>query len=174
MEDLLRSLRNLGLKSPESSQLLELLDKDEQIQDRLAKILSLSSLEEDFESGAAAALMGQDLLQEAVKALLDNFQRSLKRQQQAAEKERTGGVKKIKWAPRKALLARQAAALKRSEQEQQDSPLYRPRLVFDGTQSFCSTSDLSQLKSVRCVELNEAPKRYQGELVSIPLDFASS
>lgn len=161
MEDLLRSLRNLGLKAPESSQLLELLDKDEKVQERLAKILSLSSLEQDFEGGAAA-LMGQELLEEAVKALLDNFQRFLNRQQQAVEKEQKGQVKRIKWAPRKALLARQTAALKRLEQEHNESSSFRPRLVFDGTQSFCSTSELSQLEPVKCSDLYEAPKRYQG------------
>ena len=162
MEDLLRSLRNLGLKTPEPSQLLELLDEDEQVQERLAQILSLSSLEQDFAGGAA--LMGQDLLQEAVKALLDNFKRSLQRQQQAAKKEGQGlGARRVKWAPRKALLARQQAALQRAERERSESSVAQPRLVFDGPQSFCSTSTLDQLKRIGCADLAEAPRRYEGE-----------
>lgn len=165
MDELLRSLRNLGLKAPDPSQLVELLDEDENVQEELARILSLSSLEQDLEDaggGGAASLMGQELLQEAVKALLDNFHKSIKRQQQVAERERNGGVKKIKWAPRKALIARQAAALQRLEKEQQDSPDYRPRLVFDGTESYCSTSSLKQLTRLRCADLCEAPTRYTG------------
>jgi len=166
MEELLRSLQNLGLRLPDPSQLIELLDEDEKVQERLVRILSLSSLEQDYEDagggGGAAALMGQELLQEAVKALLENFQNSIKRQQQVALRERIGGSKTIKWPPRKALLARQTAALQRLQTERQDSPEYRPRLVFDGNECFHSTTSLAQLSRLKCSDLKEAPKRYTG------------
>lgn len=170
MEDLLRSLRNLGLQAPGSSQLLELLDEDARVQQNLVKVLSLSSLTDELDEqggggGGVAALMGQELLQEAVKALLDNFGKFLQRQRQTAQREGQGGSKRVKWPPRKALLARQAAALQRSEREQTESHGYRPRLVFDGTRSFCSTSSVASLKRVGCADLNQAPKRYQGELL---------
>jgi hypothetical protein len=168
MEDLLRSLRNLGLKAPDSSQLLELLDEDAQVQDRLVKVLSLSSVEQDFDDdagggGGAAALMGHELLQEAVAALLDGFRKTIARQQQAVKREKEGKATKVKWPPRKALLARQAAAIQRSERDQLESSHWRPRLIFDSTESFSSTSKLSELKRVGCSDLTEAPKRYQGK-----------
>lgn len=159
MDDLLRSLRNLDLKPPDSSQLLDLLDEDEQVRARLAKLLSLSSLEA-LDDGSG--LMGQDLLQEAVKALLDTFQSTVRRQQQTAERERLGQVKRIKWPPRKALLARQTAALQRLQRERQESPNYRPRLVFDSNESYCSTTTLAQLRRLHCADLEEAPRRYAG------------
>jgi hypothetical protein len=164
MDDLLRSLRNLGLKAPDSSQLLELLDEDDQVRARLVKVISLGSLDlqDGGGGGGAAALMGQELLEEAVKALLGNFQVSIKKQQLVAERERLGGVKKIKWPPRKALLARQTSALQRLERERQESPTYRPRLVFDSSESYCSTSKLEQLRNMQCTDLKEAPKRYTG------------
>ena len=173
MEDLLRALRNLGLKAPEPSQLLELLDEDEKVQIDLARIMSLSSVAHDLEEGngggsgsageSVAALMGQELLQEAVSALLDNFRRSLKRQQQTAERERTGQSRKVKWPPRKALLARHQAALQRLQREQEESPHYRPRLVFDGPDSYHSTLPLDKLAMMTCADIVEAPKRYEGE-----------
>lgn len=173
MEDLLRSLRNLGLKPPDPSQLLELLEEDEEVQERLARIISLSSLDHDLDANGAgsssdagvAALMGQDLLQEAVTALLDNFRSSLKRQQQAAERERKAEHRKIKWPPRKALLARQEAALQRLEKDRLESPYYRPKLIFDGTVSYHSTADVNQLKQIAVADLNQVPRRYQGEIV---------
>ncbi|UZJ51802.1 hypothetical protein CBS101457_001122 [Exobasidium rhododendri] len=165
MEDLLRSLRNLGLKPPDSSQLLELIDDDAQVQEKLVKVLALSSVGEDFDEGGgegAGALMGHELLQEAVTALLDNFRKTIAKQQQAVRNEKDGKPKKIRWPPRKALFARQTAAIQRSERDTVESPDWRPRLVFDTSESFYSTSSLSQLTRMECLELTEAPKRYQG------------
>lgn len=170
MEDLLRSLRNLGLGAPSPSQLLELLDTDEEVQKRLAQLLSLSSVldgegGEEGGAGGAAMMMGQDLLEEAVNALLDSFRKTLDRQREASKKEATTKAPtKVKLAPRKALLARQDAALKRAEQQRQEAGRgYRPRLVVDGKVSYHSTRPLASLKRISCGDLNLAPRRYEGE-----------
>lgn len=188
MEDLVRSLRNLGLRPPNAAQLWELLDDDKEVQARLIKLLAFNNADVDDEgqdgmsAGAGvAALMGQDLLQEAVSALLDNFRRTIERQRETTQKEEAllrndmdagssgngtrktkTGPKKVKFPPRKALLARQEAALRKDGDERARSQGYRPRLVFDGSQSFFSQSELSNLRRVACCDFEIVPKRYKG------------
>jgi hypothetical protein len=173
MEDLLRGLRNLGLQAPNPAQLWQLLDDDVEVQRRLIKLLAfnVSRADEqddtDGDGGFAAALMGQDLLQEAVSALLDNFRRAIERQRLSHRPEdenlQKGISKKVKLPPRKALVARFDAALRKDEEERRACPGYRPRLVYDGNTAFHSQREtLDELKAVRAVDLSEAPKRYEG------------
>lgn len=196
MEDLIRSLRNLGLRPPDPGQLWELLDDDKEVQTRLVKLLAFNvgpSEEEEGEQGTnvgggggndVAALMGQDLLQEAVSALLDNFKRMLEKQRQTAlreeaittgskeepqeEKAKKGSKssvtpKKVKLPPRKALFLRHEAAVRKDDEERSTDRGYRPRLVFDGSASFHSREPVEDLQRIACKDLDIAPKRFTGK-----------
>lgn len=172
MEDLLKGLRNLGLKPPSSSQIWELLDDDEDAQHRLIRLLAFSAWDEQNET---LALMGQDLIQEAVSALVSNFHQSVERQRVNAQQEQkvmehnaTSNVtrRKVKLPPQKALVSRQEAAIRRIEEERHCATQnggYRPRLVFEGLTSFYSHLPLDHLQPISCQDLLQAPQRYTGE-----------
>ncbi|PWN35306.1 uncharacterized protein FA14DRAFT_39985 [Meira miltonrushii] len=193
MEDLIRSLRNLGLRPPDPGQLWELLDDDKEVQTRLVKLLAFNVApnEEDGEGeqglgggNDVAALMGQDLLQEAVSALLDNFKRMLEKQRQTAQREEaiitdstqepqegkankgsklSVAPKKVKLPPRKALFLRHEAAIRKDDDERSTARGYRPRLVFDGSTSFHSRRQVADLETIACKDLDVAPKRFTGK-----------
>lgn len=222
MEDLVRGLRNLGLRAPSPAQLLEILDDDAEVRQRLVRVLAFSAFGsgdggglqggKDDDSGdgggssAAAALMGQDLLQEAVAALVDNFTGVIERQRVVSQRESAilrlastaddGGrssdsghvvqgsssklgsngkatraatkkipadaPKKVRLPPRKALLARQEAALRRAKDDEAQRHRYRPRLVFDGETTYVSPRRLSEMRRISCSHLDAAPRRYKG------------
>lgn len=71
MDDLLRSLRGLGVSAPSPDQLMELLDADISTQRRLAQSLSFELLDPDD------PLATGDLLEGAIQAVLENYRRSV-------------------------------------------------------------------------------------------------
>jgi FKBP-type peptidyl-prolyl cis-trans isomerase (trigger factor) len=79
MEDLLRSLRGLGLNAPRSSQLLDLITEqdDPQAQKRLAQLLALGRQDEEED-----VLLSKDLIDAGVQALLENFGRAVQKEKE--------------------------------------------------------------------------------------------
>ncbi|CBQ72095.1 conserved hypothetical protein [Sporisorium reilianum SRZ2] len=200
MEDLLRALRNIGLALPDAEQLLQLSDPDAEVQDNLARHLSLTPAkndlvpdENDAQPNADTAdaqdeeeddlamdpLVDADLFKGAVQALLENYNKSIDKERDALrrEKEALASPKKLKPVPLKALLARQAAEIKKRQEEvyiaghdtesgRKRRRLYLPRQTFDGVGSYASDTPLDQLTRVDADEL-EAPKRFQGRYMLV-------
>ncbi|SPO22068.1 uncharacterized protein UTRI_02070_B [Ustilago trichophora] len=198
MEDLLRALRNIGLSLPDHEQLLQLSDPDSEIQDNLARHLSLTPAKNDLvpdESDEAATddnkdgeedddedlaldpLVDADLFKGAVQALLENYNKSIDKERDALrkEKEALSAPKKLKPVPLKALLARQAAEIKKRQEEvyiaghdpesgRKRRRLYLPRQTFDGVGSYASDKPLDQLTQLDADEL-ETPKRFEGRYI---------
>lgn len=104
MEDLLRSLRGLGLKPPAPDQLLDLLDADQEVQKRLAAELALQP------DGDDAGLITKDIIDAGVVAILETFRRSLSKDQELVRAE----VSAFRNAP--------SAGLKAEEVESQAPP----------------------------------------------------
>ncbi len=138
MEDLLKALRNIGLALPDPEQLLQLSDPDSEVQDNLARHLSLTPAKDDLvpeetdcydgngtEAGednedlALDPLVDADLFKGAVQALLENYNKSIDKERDALrkEKEALASPKKLKPVPLKALLARQSAEIKKRQEE---------------------------------------------------------
>ncbi|KDN44243.1 hypothetical protein K437DRAFT_139704 [Tilletiaria anomala UBC 951] len=161
MEDLLRSLRGLGLQAPNSEQLLELLDQEPESQRRLAQLLALQSKDDNDDS-----LLTKDILDAGVQALFENFARALQKEKELFKSELNALAvpKPIKTVPRKALLARQAAEIKRMQEAWAASEGYHPRLIFDGGDTYHSTTPLSQLKALSVRNL-KAPARHVGSFL---------
>ncbi|MCO5613816.1 hypothetical protein L7F22_068094 [Adiantum nelumboides] len=129
--------------------------------------------------------MGQDLLQEAVLALLDNFKKMLDKQRQTSQREEailqegmndeevkkgtksSNTPKKVKLPPRKALFLRHEAAIRKDDEERLSSRGYRPRLIFDGSTSFHSRRQVADLERISCKDLNVAPKRFLGKKIIV-------
>ncbi|CDS82309.1 uncharacterized protein SPSC_03128 [Sporisorium scitamineum] len=197
MEDLLRALRNIGLALPDAEQLLQLSDPDAEVQDNLARHLSLTpakndlvpdenneqgskdptDTQEDEEDLGMDPLVDADLFKGAVQALLENYNKSIDKERDALrrEKEAIASPKRLKPVPLKALLARQAAEIKKRQEEvyiaghdpetgRKRRRLYLPRQTFDGLGNYASESTLDQLKRIDADEL-EAPKRFQGRYI---------
>ncbi|EST07812.1 SET domain protein [Kalmanozyma brasiliensis GHG001] len=197
MEDLLKALRKIGLALPDHEQLLQLSDPDSEVQDNLARHLSLtpakddlvadekdatdaadaSSTAEDDEELALDPLVDADLFKGAVQALLENYNKAIDKERDFLRKEREAlsAPKKLKPVPLKALLARQAAEIKKRQEEvyvaghdpdtgRKRRRLYLPRQTFDGVGSYASEKPLDQLKRIDADEL-EAPKRFDGRYV---------
>lgn len=139
MEDLLKALRNIGLALPDPEQLLQLSDPDSEVQDNLARHLSLTPAKNDLvpdenepttnDNTAEASdnedglgmdpLVDADLFKGAVQALLENYNKSIDKERDALrkEKEALSAPKRLKPVPLKALLARQAAETKKRQEE---------------------------------------------------------
>ncbi|KAJ9478050.1 SET domain-containing protein [Pseudozyma hubeiensis] len=197
MEDLLKALRNIGLSLPDPEQLLQLSDPDTEVQDNLARHLSLTPAKDDLlpdeedsgHDGAEVAaqddeddpvldpLMDADLFKGAVQALLENYNKSIDKERDFLRKEQDAlaSPKKLKPVPLKALLARQAAEIKKRQEEvytaahdpesgRKRRRLYLPRQTFDGVGSYASDTPLEQLKRVDADEL-EAPRRFKGRYI---------
>lgn len=197
MEDLLRALRNIGLALPDAEQLLQLSDLDAEVQDNLARHLSLTPAKndlipdendaqdqsgtddtrEDDEDLGMDPLVDADLFKGAVQALLENYNKSIDKERDALrrEKEALASPKKLKSVPFKALLARQAAEIKKRQEEvyiaghdpesgRKRRRLYLPRQTFDGVGSYASDTPLDQLTRMDADEL-EAPKWFQGRYI---------
>ena len=198
MEDLLRALRNIGLALPDPEQLLQLSDPDAEVQDNLARHLSLTPAKNDLVPDANDAtnssnavqdasddeqdlttdpLVDADLFKGAVQALLENYNKSIDKERDALrrENEALASPKKLKPVPLKALLARQAAEIKKRQEEvyvaghdpesgRKRRRLYLPRQTFDGAGSYASHLPLEQLRSIDADEL-QAPKRFQGRYI---------
>lgn len=198
MEDLLKALRNIGLALPDPEQLLQLSDPDGEVQDSLARHLSLTPAKNDLvpEGNEAAndagpdpnssgdeedptldPLIDADLFKGAVQALLENYNKSIDKERDflRKEKEALTSPKKLKPVPLKALLARQAAEVKKRQEEiyiaghdaesgRQRTRLYLPRQTFDGVGSYASDRPLAQLQRIDADEL-EAPRRFEGRYI---------
>lgn len=139
MEDLLKALRNIGLELPDPEQLLQLFDPDSEIQDNLARHLSLTPAKNDLvpdenepvingdttagsdddEGLVMDPLVDADLFKGAVQALLENYNKSIDKERDTLrkEKEALAAPKKLKPVPLKALLARQTAEIKKRHEE---------------------------------------------------------
>ncbi len=198
MEDLLKALRNLGLALPDPEQLLQLSDPDSEVQDNLARHLSLTPAKNDLvpdENDNAIAnsasddkadeeedddlvldpLVDADLFKGAVQALLENYNKSIDKERDALRKEKDAltSPKKLKPVPLKALLARQAAEIKKRQEEvyvaghdpesgRKRRRLYLPRQTFDGVGSYASDKPLDQLSQIDADEL-QAPKHFDDD-----------
>ncbi|KAJ1028486.1 hypothetical protein NDA16_001652 [Ustilago loliicola] len=196
MEDLLKALRNIGLALPDPEQLLQLSDPDGEVQDNLARHLSLTPAKNDLvpdENEPATddtavrsddedvlemvPLVDADLFKGAVQALLENYNKSIDKERDALrkEKEALASPKKLKPVPLKALLARQAAEIKKRQEEvyaashhpesgRKRKRTYLPRQTFDGVGSYASDKPLDQLTRIDADEL-AAPKRFDGRYI---------
>lgn len=198
MEDLLKALRNIGLALPDPEQLTQLTNPDGEVQDNLARHLSLTPAkadlvpdqqdelvqqgaqqgdEDDEDNLALDPLVDADLFKGAVQALLENYNKSIDKERDALRKEKDALAKpkKLKPVPLKALLARQAAEIKKRQEEayvaahdletgRRRRRLYLPRQTFDGVGSHASDRPLDQLTPIDADEL-QAPKRFQGRYI---------
>ncbi|PWN49504.1 hypothetical protein IE53DRAFT_380495 [Violaceomyces palustris] len=195
MEDLLRSIRNIGLALPDPTQLLQLLDPDPEVQESLAQMLALNHQEpeqEDQESdadddaansdvssdaGVADPLIDSDLFKGAVQALLENYRKAADKERDALKKEELAlrTPKPLKAVPLKALLARQAAEIKRREEEtyvaefnpetgRKRREFYLPRQTFEGFGSYSSDKTIQELERIDIKQL-QAPKRFEGKFL---------
>ncbi len=197
MEDLLKALRNIGLALPDPEQLLQLSDPDTQVQDNLARHLSLTPANNDLvpdeaEQSANSTddadsdadedigidpLVDADLFKGAVQALLENYNKAIDKERDALRKETEAlaAPKKLKAVPLKALLARQAAEVKKRQDEvyvaahdpesgRKRRRVYLPRQTFDGAGSYASDKPLAELARLDADEL-EAPKRFTGRYI---------
>ncbi|TKY87275.1 hypothetical protein EX895_003952 [Sporisorium graminicola] len=197
MEDLLKALQNIGLALPDAEQLLQLSDPDAEVQDNLARHLSLTpaktdvaldendvqtsndahDAQDDEEDLAMDPLVDADLFKGAVQALLENYNKSIDKERDALRRETEAltSPKKLKPVPLRALLARQAAEIKRRQEEvhiaahdpesgRKRRRLYLPRQTFDGVGSYASDTPLDQLSRIDADEF-QAPKRFQGRYI---------
>ncbi|PWY98477.1 hypothetical protein BCV70DRAFT_201787 [Testicularia cyperi] len=196
MEDLLKALRNIGLALPDHEQLLQLSDPDPEVQENLARHLALNPAKNDLESDknveeaqsnhedeeedddlGVDPLMDADLFKGAVQALLENYNKFIDKERDALRKEADlfSAPKRVKPVPLKALLARQAAEIKKRQEEvytagydpesgRKRRRFYLPRQTFDGVGSYASSKPLSQLTRVDFDQF-EAPKCLEGRYV---------
>lgn len=142
MEDLLKALRNIGLALPDPEQLLQLSNLDSEVQDNLARHLSLTPAKNDLvpdekedqrddcseeptedddddDDPLLDPLIDADLFKGAVQALLENYNKAIDKERDFLRKEKDALAlpKKFKPVPLKALLARQTAEIKKRQEE---------------------------------------------------------
>ncbi|KAK0569451.1 hypothetical protein OC861_000939 [Tilletia horrida] len=204
MEDLVRSLRSLGLKPPSSSLLVDLLesDGDPAAQKRLADLLALEKLNDDDDNEDEDIFITPDVVRGALLSLLDSFSRTLSRSRDLHKREYAAFLqsqqqqpdrkkKPIKPVPRAALLNRQTSDIRRAQEEWNASlgrttndkgrpcrPLPLPRLILDGAPYFTSTTALDQLERISIADL-EAPSHFKGRyllcrVISAPLIYVGA
>ncbi|WFD36300.1 hypothetical protein MCUN1_003179 [Malassezia cuniculi] len=163
MEELVRSLRNLGLAPPTGEQIVSLVDADPRVEQRLARELSVPPQLDSHLGGDA--VLDTVLMSGATEAMLQSYNRKLQSEiaSQKKQQDALASPKRIKRVPLKGLLAAQDAELRRRRQELQEGTtpqgLYVPRQFFDTDSTYCSDKDYKTLRPLEMDEL-EVPKRY--------------
>ncbi|WFD46539.1 hypothetical protein GLX27_001176 [Malassezia furfur] len=173
MEELVRSLRNLGLAAPRGEQIVSLVDADPRTEKQLAQELAVPArIDAQDDEDSAAAMVDAALLSGATEAMLANYNRVLQQNVDALRQERAAcsAPKPVKRVPLKALLAQQNAAIRRREAEReagtQGDSVYTPRQILDTEHTFHSTRPVSALTHLEFDEL-VAPKRFEGRYVVV-------
>ncbi|KAE8226017.1 hypothetical protein CF319_g1318 [Tilletia indica] len=193
MEDLIRSLRALGIRPPSGNILVDLLsaDADPKEQKRLADLLALEKLknissDDDEEEDI---FITPDVVRGALLSLLDSFSRTLSRARDLHKREfvafssSSGGARAVKAVPRAALLNRQASDIRRAQEEYESilgaggefEPEPIPRLILEGGPYFTSTTPLEKLDRMGIADF-QAPKHFAGRyllcrVISPPLIY---
>ena len=170
MEELVRSLRNLGLAAPNGEQIVALVDADPRVEQRLSRELSVPpKLSDDL---GEDAFLDTALMSGATEAMLQSYNRKLQAEIAAQKKqaEQLAAPKRVKPVPIKGLLAAQDAELRRRREEREDGTTadgtYVPRQIFDTDATFCSERAASDLVPLEFSEL-EAPRRYEGRCLVV-------